>query len=388
MNRRMTALLVVVMALISLTTGCTTTPAVRAPAPPRAAELTILVRGSDEAVDRAVSDALAHAGYRLAPAAQRYGRPQDRVAVDLTLDIALTTKDARYGIVEYKGAKDYKGSAQAAGADGAVLDSLDIEFTSAQLGPDDFNELVNRINASRAVGVAILARDRRVAEAHAVLARAAAEARAAEETARLAAEAAAASKRAAELDAWTHSSSGLCAAPQRGVDCDGVSTFAQQFPGAEHATEARALLAASAVRISELRDDEAWELADAPSCRKPKAEDACAALRNYLSAFEDTARHFADARKALGEGEPLCARLRVAREAKEARETARAEAIAAANDSSSSSSSGYGGGGYGGGSSSRGSGGSVQVRSYTRANGTVVQSHTRSSPGSGRGRRK
>jgi len=94
-------------------------------------------------------------------------------------------------------------------------------------------------------------------------------------------------------------------------------------------------------------------------------------VHTYLSSYPN-GKHADEARDLLAKAEKTLAKIRAAREAREAAEAARERAAAAVAESSDES--------YSGGSSSGGGGGSVYVRGYTRRDGTYVAPHTRRRP--------
>ncbi|MBM4357260.1 MAG: hypothetical protein FJ096_04045 [Deltaproteobacteria bacterium] len=118
--------------------------------------------------------------------------------------------------------------------------------------------------------------------------------------------------------AWQHlvPSRQRCTTPDSLDDCDDLVRYAKTYPASRFAGAALALVGGAEPAFMAIRDDEAYARADAAGCRTPKTEEACDALKTYLSDWP-SGRHVIEGRAALATGQPPIAKMIAAREAEE-----------------------------------------------------------------------
>jgi hypothetical protein len=344
--------------------GCGGEPVpLRVPASSPVRGLVVRVQGSEQHprlhARLAIVQALRAAGYRVELDDARY---------DLTATVQVETGQAHVtSFLIIRGPNAVRLMLRLT-AGNEIIEELQTEFVADESGvePSDLEEIVTTlVNSPR---VYQFAKER--LEARATEARLVEEHREAERVAREEQERRA---QAEETAAWRTAKPTTCSTPTTLDACEGVSGYLAKYPEGQHAARAQELLEKAEEPLRAMHDDLAWDTIDHDACEKPRTESACEGPTSYLSRYPK-GNHAARAHELIENARPLIEKMRVARERRETAEAARA----AARDSSEQEGSSYGDGSYSSGRSS--GGGSVQVRGYTRKNGTHVSPHTRSRP--------
>lgn len=124
---------------------------------------------------------------------------------------------------------------------------------------------------------------------------------------------------------WERSS---CENPTTLSDCVPIENYIREFPGSRHLSDAQNLLIAAEPSLARLRDDAAFERAEASGCTRAEAEDACDGVKAYLEE-QPEGRHVSEAKRALGQGSVRIQALVKKREASERRDQLRLRQLSA-----------------------------------------------------------
>ena len=189
-----------------------------------------------------------------------------------------------------------------ASSNGQVLDQATTEFTAAEddVSPDDVKPLIAALNQHGKI--ASFARTQQ--------AKAAADAKAASDKA--AADQAA--KDAAAEAAWKDADPDGCKAPTKADSCRKLEGWLQENPTGKHADEARQILKDSVAKLATLEDDQAWTNAKADDCKAPKQSDDCSGVQNYVTSYPQGG-HLAEAKAVLAASAPKVAQLKASENA-------------------------------------------------------------------------
>ncbi len=123
---------------------------------------------------------------------------------------------------------------------------------------------------------------------------------------------------------WKLAKPEQCAEPQSTFACDAVNAYIKQFPSGIHAQEARTILASATPKLTVLRDEARWGLADVDACRRRTSADACDGVEGYLKAYPQ-GLHAGEAQRLLNSAREQLAAL-AEREAREVQRWAVREA--------------------------------------------------------------